>query len=139
MLIYNFTEDLDNIDKIINKIKELIDNKNIIILLRGDLASGKTTLVKSYVKSLNPNDEVTSPTFCLQNVYSNNIYHYDIYNKTLEEFISLGLLEEFERDGIHFVEWGDDRLKSILNEYGFHILTVNIVKEKNKREYKIEL
>jgi tRNA threonylcarbamoyladenosine biosynthesis protein TsaE len=60
-----------------------------------------------------------------------------MYNKTLEEFVSLGLLEEFEKPGIHFVEWGDDKLKSILNEYGFEFISIDILKHKDKREYKI--
>jgi len=125
----------DELDIVIKYLNDKIKNKNIIILLQGDLASGKTTLVKKYVKYLNLKSKVTSPTFSLQSIYDNNIYHYDIYNKTLEEFISLGLLEEFEKDGKHFVEWGDDRLKSILDEYGFINITININKLKNKREY----
>jgi len=129
---------LDGINNVILKLDSLITNKNIIVLLRGDLAAGKTTLVKEYLKYLNLNDNVTSPTFCLQNEYSSNIFHYDMYNKTLEEFISLGLLEEFEKSGIHFVEWGEDNLKAILDEYGFKFLSVDIIKHNDKREYKIE-
>ncbi len=128
---------LEDINKVIKKLDSLISNKNIVVLLRGDLASGKTTLVKEYLKYLNLNDEVTSPTFCLQNEYSSNIFHYDMYNKTLEEFISLGLLEEFEKEGIHFVEWGEDNLKSILDEYGFDFISIDIIKHNDKREYKI--
>lgn len=119
-------------------LKEKISNKNIVVLLRGDLASGKTTLVKEYVKSLGLEDVVTSPTFSIQSIYGNNIYHYDVYNKTLQEFIALGLLEEFEKEGIHFVEWGDERLEDILNEYGFDVLIVNIAKKDESREYIIE-
>ena len=128
---------LENLNLVIEKLKKLISNKNIVVLLQGDLASGKTTLVKNYVQSLGSNESVTSPTFAIQTVYSNNIFHYDIYNKTLEEFISLGLLEEFEKDGIHFVEWGDDKLKAILNEYGFDIITIKIKKIDDKREYQV--
>jgi len=128
---------LDDINEVILKLHSLITNKNIVVLLRGDLASGKTTLVKKYLEFLDLKDEVTSPTFCLQNEYSKNIFHYDMYNKTLEEFVSLGLLEEFEKPGIHFVEWGDDKLKSILNEYGFEFISIDILKHKDKREYKI--
>ncbi|MBD3829698.1 MAG: tRNA (adenosine(37)-N6)-threonylcarbamoyltransferase complex ATPase subunit type 1 TsaE, partial [Arcobacter sp.] len=108
-----------------------------IIILRGDLASGKTTLVKSYVKSLGLSDLVTSPTFSLQAIYSNNIFHYDVYNKTLQEFISLGMLEEFEKEGIHFVEWGDEKLETILKDYGYRVILVEIEKKDNKRLYKI--
>ena len=129
---------LEDINILISKLDTLITNKNIVVLLRGDLASGKTTLVKQYLKFIGLKDEVTSPTFCLQNEYSNNIYHYDMYNKTLEEFISLGLLEEFEKPGIHFVEWGDDNLKAILDEYGFEFISIDISKHNDKREYKIE-
>ena len=129
---------LDGINNVILKLDSLITNKNIIVLLRGDLAAGKTTLVKEYLKFIDLDDEVTSPTFCLQNEYSSNIFHYDMYNKTLQEFISLGLLEEFEKPGIHFVEWGEDNLKAILDEYGFKFLSIDIIKHNDKREYKIE-
>ena len=128
----------DNIHNIVSYLKNLINNRNKIILLRGDLASGKTTLVKEYVRSLNIEDKVTSPTFSLQCIYSNNIFHYDVYNKTLDEFIALGMLEEFEKDGLHFVEWGDEKLELILKEYGFETIVINIKKQENKREYIIE-
>lgn len=128
---------LNNIFIITDRLKQLLDNKNIVVLLRGDLASGKTTLVKEYVKGLGLDDKVTSPTFSLQSIYSDNIYHYDIYNKTLDEFVALGMLEEFEKDGIHFVEWGDTKLETILKKYGFEVCVVDIKKLENAREYII--
>lgn len=117
-------------------LKELL-KEDCIILLRGDLASGKTTFVKEYVKSIGIKEEVTSPTFLLQSIYDERIFHYDVYNKSLEEFISLGLLEEFEKEGLHFVEWGDENLEKILKEYGFKTMSINILKSKNKRQYTI--
>jgi len=129
---------LTQINYFIDILKERISNKNIIVLLRGDLASGKTTLVQKFVDSLDIKDIVTSPTFSIQSQYGENIYHYDVYNKTLQEFIALGLLEEFEKNGIHFVEWGDEKLENILKEYGFEILVVNIEKKDESREYIIE-
>lgn len=130
---------MDELDKIINEINSLVDNKeNIIILLRGDLASGKTTLVKEFVKSVGIKEQVTSPTFSLQSCYGENIYHYDIYNKSLEDFISLGLLEEFEKDGIHFVEWGDGKLENILTDHGFDTAVIEIEKLDDKRSYCVK-
>jgi len=129
---------LDNIGIFVNKLKEQIANKNIVVILQGDLASGKTTLVKEYVKSCGMDDSVTSPTFMVQSVYGDFIYHYDIYNKELESFIATGLLEEFEKEGIHFVEWGNDKLINILKEYGFDYLVIKIEKKDESREYIIE-
>ncbi|WP_417333600.1 tRNA (adenosine(37)-N6)-threonylcarbamoyltransferase complex ATPase subunit type 1 TsaE [Halarcobacter sp.] len=130
---------LDEIDKIVKKVSSLTLKKNndCVVILRGDLASGKTTFVKHFVKDLGLDDEVTSPTFSLQSIYSDKVFHYDVYNKSLEDFISLGLLEEFEKDGIHFVEWGDERLEELLKSYGFEVLVLNIKKEDDKRQYII--
>ena len=133
------TAGINNLDLVIDELKSKIGAKDTVVLLQGDLASGKTTLVKFYIKSLGLVDCVTSPTFSLQTIYSKNIYHYDMYNKTLEEFLSLGLIEEFEKKGIHFVEWGDEKLKNILIEYGFNVIVVKIKKLDDKREYEISV
>lgn len=133
-----FELELNNLNILIDELKKVIDNENSVVILRGDLASGKTTLVKNYVKSLGLSDLVTSPTFSLQAIYSDNIFHYDVYNKTLNEFISLGMLEEFEKDGLHFVEWGDEKLQMLLNDYGYRVILIEIEKKDNKRLYKID-
>jgi len=135
-LVKEYNLALEEIDILTNELKTII-NEDVIVILRGDLASGKTTLVKNYVKSLGLDDLVTSPTFSLQSVYSGDIYHYDIYNKTLEEFISLGMLEEFEKSGTHFVEWGDEKLQNLLEDYGYNVILIEIEKCENKRQYKI--
>lgn len=125
----------------LDKVKKLSDEivngfKNGVIILRGDLAAGKTTLTKNIVASIGVDDEVTSPTFSLQQCYSDMVYHYDIYNKGLEHFISMGMLEELEKDGLHIVEWGDDKLRDILLDAGFKVLEIDIKKiDANKREY----
>ncbi|CAM3939728.1 tRNA (adenosine(37)-N6)-threonylcarbamoyltransferase complex ATPase subunit type 1 TsaE [Arcobacter cloacae] len=133
-----FELELNNLTILIDELKKVIDNENSVVILRGDLASGKTTLVKNYVKSLGLSDLVTSPTFSLQAIYSDTIFHYDVYNKTLNEFISLGMLEEFEKDGLHFVEWGDEKLQMLLNDYGYRVILIEIEKKDNKRLYKID-
>mgnify|MGYP001021189851 FL=1 len=126
------------IEVVVSYLKEILENRDCIVILRGDLASGKTTLVKHFVKAIGVSDIVNSPTFSLQVIYGENIFHYDLYNKTLEEFISLGMLEEFEKSGLHFVEWGDSKLENILNDYGFDVIVLNIFKKDNKRLYKID-
>lgn len=99
-----------------------------VIILRGDLAAGKTTLVKACALLLGCKDEVTSPTFSLQHHYDCGIYHYDIYSHGIEHFISLGMLEELERDGLHFVEWGDAALEEILMDADIAFITIEIKK-----------
>ena len=132
-----FELELNKLEELTTYLIELLKDDNFIVILRGDLASGKTTLVKNYVKALNLDDLVTSPTFSLQAIYSQNIFHYDVYNKTLNEFIALGMLEEFEKDGTHFVEWGDEKLEEILKDYGYNVVLIEIEKKDNKRVYKI--
>ena len=136
-MLRNFELKLNDLDELVIYLIELLKNDNYIVILRGDLASGKTTLVKNYVKKLNLDDLVTSPTFSLQAIYSDKIFHYDMYNKTLSEFISLGMLEEFEKEGIHFIEWGDQKLEEILKDYGYNVILIEIEKKDNKRLYKI--
>lgn len=131
----NYT--LETLDRFVDLLKNKILHKDIIVILRGDLASGKTTLVKRFVESVGIDDLVTSPTFALQSIYGDEIFHYDLYNKGIEEFIALGMLEEFEKSGIHFVEWGDEKLQKLLLEYGYEVLVIEIEKKENSREYKI--
>jgi len=133
----SFILDINSIEQVVDELKQRLEklNNNCVVILRGDLASGKTTFVKNYVKSLGLDDLVTSPTFSLQSIYSNEIYHYDVYNKTLEEFISLGMVEEFDKNGIHFVEWGDKKLEELLKSYGYDVILLEIKKENDKRQY----
>jgi len=131
-----FLLDLKNIKIVVNSLKDVLA-KDCIVLLRGDLSSGKTTLVKNFVKSLDLDDLVTSPTFSIQAIYSDKIFHYDLYNKSLDEFISLGMLEEFEKSGIHFVEWGDEKFEKLLKSYAYEVIVVEIFKKDDKRLYKI--
>lgn len=127
---------LDNLQPILSEFDEKITKG--VVILKGDLAAGKTTLVKAVVKKLGESDEVTSPTFSLQQCYGNNIYHYDMYNHGLEHFISLGMLEELDKDGLHFVEWGDDALLKILAEAEISTVVIEISKTSDDtREYEV--
>ena len=127
-----------SINKLDTLAKDIISSfKCGVVILRGDLASGKTTLVKSIATEVGVKDEVTSPTFSIQQCYTHNIFHYDIYNHGLEHFISLGMLEELEKDGLHFIEWGDDALVEILSSADIPTLIIDIEKQSNNRIYKV--
>ncbi len=127
----------------VDELAELIDTlledfSQGVVVLRGDLAAGKTTLVKAVAEKMGIVEDVTSPTFSLQQCYAEKIYHYDIYNHGIEHFISLGMLEELEKEGLHFVEWGDEALIKILVEAGIDVVVIEIEKiSDTKREYRI--
>ncbi len=128
---------LDNLTPIVSKFSRKITSG--VVILKGDLAAGKTTLVKAVVKAMGIDDSVTSPTFSLQQCYGKNIYHYDMYNHGLEHFISLGMLEELDKEGLHFVEWGDDKLLEILVNAGIPTVVIEIEKTSDdEREYKVD-
>lgn len=127
---------LDAMDEVVSDVASHFQNG--VVILRGDLASGKTTLVKKIVAHLGIDEDVTSPTFSLQHTYAERVFHYDIYNHGLEHFMALGMLEELEREGLHFIEWGDDTLVSLLREAGINVITVDIEKiSDEKREYRV--
>lgn len=128
---------LDNIHTLVEDIAGKFSSG--VIILRGDLAAGKTTFVKEMVKFLKIEDDVTSPTFSLQQCYGDRVFHYDIYNHGLDHFISLGMLEELDKDGLHLVEWGDDELVSILSSAGISTLVIKIEKiSDNSRKYEVD-
>lgn len=127
---------LEEIDSLADDIVH--DFKEGVVILQGDLAAGKTTLVKNIAKKLGYKEDVTSPTFSLQQCYTDSLFHYDIYNHGLEHFIALGMLEELEKPGLHFIEWGSDDLVDILISAGIETMTIKIEKISNDaREYKI--
>ena len=127
---------LEELPKLTQDVLEIFSNG--VIILRGDLAAGKTTLVKTFAKELGCDEEVTSPTFSLQQCYGEKIFHYDIYNHGLEHFMALGMLEELDKEGVHFIEWGDDTLVELLESAGIDVMTIDIKKISDKaREYSV--
>ena len=126
--------DLDGLDDVCYQIKEKLP-KGGIVLLRGDLASGKTTLVEAFVKYLGLKCAVTSPTFSIMNSYEDKVFHYDIYNEGTAKFIESGLLENLENKGYHFIEWADEKLQEILTSYGYAFIMIDIKQRAQAREY----
>ena len=127
---------VNSIKKLEKVIECILKSNKKIIILSGNLGSGKTTLVKEFVKKLNLKDKATSATFSLQNIYDNKVFHYDLYNKK-NEFLSLGMLEELEKDGYHFIEWGEE-LEEVLKMYGFDFLKVSIEVDEDKRVFECQ-
>ncbi len=84
-----------------------------LVLLRGDLGAGKTTLVKGIAAAFEAAEEedVTSPTFTLVHEYRGpraNLYHIDLYRiDTQRELETLGLDDLRTENSILLIEWGE--------------------------------
>jgi len=83
-----------------------------LILMEGDLGSGKTTLVKGIVAGLGAasEDEVTSPSFTLVHEYgaAGNVYHADLYRiEGPRDLATLGLEEVVGPTTTVLIEWGE--------------------------------
>ena len=85
-------------------------NKGDILVLSGDLGSGKTKFTEGFLSYFGLEDEISSPTFTIVNEYHKNdinIYHFDVYRlEDSSEFYAIGGEEYFEK-GICIVEWGE--------------------------------
>ncbi len=85
----------------------------LIVLLRGDLGAGKTTLVKGIAEGFEAAraEDVTSPTFTLVHEYRGphtTLYHIDLYRiDTQRELETLGLDDLLAPDCILLIEWGE--------------------------------
>ena len=81
-----------------------------IIVLSGELGSGKTKFVQGILENFNLQDEISSPTFTIVNEYNSNevnIYHFDVYRlEDSDEFFAIGGEEYFSK-GICLIEWGE--------------------------------
>ena len=100
-----------------------------IVILSGDLGSGKTKFTEGFLSFFGLDDEISSPTFTIVNEYSKNnvnIFHFDVYRlEDLDEFYAIGGPDYFDR-GICLIEWGE-LIEPILSKY----IKINISKNDN--------
>jgi len=92
----------------------------LIVILRGEVGAGKTTLVKGIAAALGAaaEDEVTSPTFTIVHEYqgiSVRLFHLDLYRLETEEQIAVLGIDEMAGypDSLLLIEWGE-RFESIV-------------------------
>ena len=96
-------------------------DENYVIFLEGDLGAGKTTFVKGFMKGMNFEEVVNSPTFSLIErieLQKHYIFHVDLYRiNNKSELFELDLHEEsyLDKPSIHLIEWpqkGEDIILS---------------------------
>ena len=79
--------------------------KGMTVILKGELAAGKTTFTKGIGQALNVRDVINSPTFTILKIYEGDLilYHVDAYRLEGNSY-DLGL-SEYEDDGVMVIEW----------------------------------
>ena len=115
-------------------------NKHSIILLSGDLGSGKTKFTEGILKYFGLDDEISSPTFTIVNEYDAKdvkLFHFDLYRlEDIDEFYAIGG-EEYLQNGICIFEWGE-MIESILPKGYIKITFSRDLENVDLRKLKIE-
>jgi tRNA threonylcarbamoyladenosine biosynthesis protein TsaE len=127
---------IEELDTVAKHLIEEYDTK--IFLFKGNLGSGKTTLIKRIVKFLGAIDEAISPTFSILNIYKTNngneIYHFDLYRiKDTEELTEIGFEDYILSGNYCFIEWPE-----IVEEYFDNYTSITIDADGKDRIFKIE-
>ena len=113
-----------------------------LILLRGDLGAGKTTLVKGIAQGFEAaeEDEVTSPTFTLVHEYRGprvSVYHLDLYRiETERELATLGLEDMLTETSVVLIEWGE-KFPRLLRDCDVEIAIAGDAKGECSRHFTI--
>ena len=122
------------------KLASKLTNSDIVVLT-GELGSGKTKFTEGFLEFFGLEKEISSPTFTIVNEYNAenglNIYHFDVYRLSdTEEFYAIGGEEYFE-NGICIIEWGEIILDALPKDY-IHITFEKNSENENERILKIE-
>ena len=105
-----------------------------VLALKGDLATGKTCLVRGIARTLVPEANVNSPTFTLINEYGQNprLYHLDLYRLNgPNELLHLGFEELVRPDSLCIIEWAE-RAEGALPEPHIQIDLHHVVSDTRK-------
>ena len=127
-LIYKLSE----LEKASNFVLKNVNHD--IILITGEVGTGKTTLIKEYCKLIGVEEIVNSPTYTLINEYQNKrgkIVHMDLYRvKDINEINELGFFEYLENN-IVIIEWPEIILKMIDIKYS--MINIIFINEKERK------
>ena len=115
--------------------------KGMVVVLTGDLGSGKTILTEGILTCFGLENEISSPTFTIVNEYYTenlNLYHFDVYRLAdIDEFYAIGGEEYFEK-GASIIEWGELIEEALPQDY----VKINFSRDlenENLRKINIEI
>ena len=130
---------LSDLDEVADEILSSLGERSVV-LFRGEMGAGKTTLISRIAARMGVEDSVTSPTFALVNQYEGRggrrIYHFDFYRiDRIEEVYDLGYEEYFYSGDLCLVEW-PEKIEQLLPD---EVVTVRItVDSETARTFEIE-
>ncbi len=114
--------------------------KGDIVVLSGELGSGKTKFTEGFLEYFNLQDELSSPTFTIVNEYDTPnfpIYHFDVYRlEDVDEFYAIGGEEYFSK-GLCIIEWGE-KIEELLPKDYLKITFSRSFNDENIRILNIE-
>ena len=120
-------------------------NNNSIIVLTGDLGTGKTRFMRGIARYYGIENDVSSPTFTIVNEYTpkenldkvNKIFHFDTYRLTDGEDFENTIGTDYFHSGLCIIEWGEI-IKDILPRHTIYI-TIKRSNENNENERTITI
>lgn len=111
-------------------------NVGDVVVLNGDLGSGKTKFTEGMLKYFGLENEISSPTFTIVNEYNAkdlNIYHFDVYRfSDSGEFYAIGG-EDYFSQGLCIIEWGNLISDVLPKEY----IEINFEKSEENNNYRL--
>jgi len=127
---------LADLAQVAEKLAPFLPNDGVVVF-QGEMGAGKTTLIKEICKRLGVEDNVSSPTFGLVNVYHKNhggiINHIDLYRLEDErEAEEAGIFDLFSQAGLSLIEW-PERIADYLPQNSL-VVKVNICDNKGLDE-----
>lgn len=114
--------------------------RRTVVVFRGEMGAGKTTLIREIAAQLGAADTVTSPTFAIVNQYEGAnrrcIYHFDFYRiDDLREAYDFGYEEYFYSGDLCLVEW-PEKIEPLLPD---NVMTVRITADsETARTFEID-
>ncbi|WDR80458.1 tRNA (adenosine(37)-N6)-threonylcarbamoyltransferase complex ATPase subunit type 1 TsaE [Candidatus Purcelliella pentastirinorum] len=120
------------------KLSNTCFKKKVLIYLNGEIGTGKTTLIRAFIKQMGYNKFIKSPTYTIiekYNIKNIILLHIDLYRiNNIHELEILGLKEYIEESSICLIEWPKNNIKYIKKPD----ININLSYIDNHREAKIK-
>lgn len=130
-----FEYELDNIDEVAKKL--IKDSITKVFVFKGEMGSGKTTLISAIINELGGGSEASSPSFSIVNEYEIKdgiAYHFDFYRiNNPHEALDIGIHDYFESGHWNFIEW-PEKIESLLPKQ-VTVISLGLL-SKNRRQLK---